>query len=175
MSMKHIAWALVTLLLLSFLAVCYAFYLALYPVKTIVINNFTYQAPIHIETPVVHPGDYIKYELDYCKFTQVVPTSKSQLIDGQIVPLTPVTGGNLPLGCHVTERQVRIPETVNPGHYYYNKELDYSINPLHVDRVYYYTEYFQVVDADGSSSAVTNPEAPAIPSPEQAKSAIISE
>lgn len=146
MNMKHAAWILVALLFLSVTGVVYAFFLALYPVKTIVINNFAYQAPIHIETPVVHPGDVIRYKLDYCKFTEIVPTSKAQLIDGQIIPLTPGNGNGLPIGCHTTEREVTIPETVNPGRYYYNKELDYPINSLRTERVYYYTEYFQVVD-----------------------------
>lgn len=167
--MKHAAWTLTVLLVVTAIAVAYSFYLAVVPVKVFVINNFSYQAPIHIETPVVHAGDVIKYKLDYCKFTTIVPTSKSQLIDGQIIPLTPSSSSSagLPIGCHITDREVIIPETVNPGRYYYNKELDYPVNVLRTERVYYYTEYFQVVgnDLPSTSKPPAKNSSAAIPSP----------
>ncbi len=148
MTMRHFGWSLIVLVFLTVASVLYLLCLLFLPVKTITIENFSYQKPIHIETPVVHPGDVIRYELEYCKFTDIVPTAKSQLIDGQIIPLTPSdsTGSGLPKGCHKTVREVIIPKTINPGRYYFNRQLDYRINAVRTERVYYYTEYFQVVE-----------------------------
>lgn len=132
------------------------------PVKTLVINNFSYTTndgglgPIYIETPTVHPGDVIRYKLDYCKFTNIVPTSKTLLVDGQQIPLTPERPGTqqgLLSGCHIIERAVTIPDTINPGRYYLNKELNYKTSAFHTEKVVYYTQYFQVVPIDLPSTS----------------------
>lgn len=159
MNMRHGAIVSIGLLAIASGLILYCLFLWQMPVKTLVINNFQFDergvTPIHIDTPVVHPGDILRYELDYCKFTNITPSSKSQLIDGQIIPLTPPTGAQsgLPVGCHKTVREVVIPETVNPGRYYYNKELDYQVNVFRVEEVHYYTEYFQVVDKSVPSTS----------------------
>lgn len=126
-----------------------------WPVQTIVFKNFSSTDPIYIETPVVHAGDVIKYYLDYCKYTEVVPKGRAHLIDGQSIPLTSegATAAGLPLGCHKTEREVTIPETVNPGRYYYDKVLDYPINPFRTEHIHYYTQYFQVVGPEIPSTS----------------------
>lgn len=153
--MRHAAKVAILLLVFTAGAIAFTAYTWWHPVRTIDIKNFSYETPIHIETPVVHAGDIIRYQLQYCKYTDITPISKSQLIDGQIIPLTPspVNGSGLPMGCHNTERDVIIPITVNPGRYYYNKELDYKVNALRTERVYYYTEYFQVVPRNIQSTS----------------------
>lgn len=179
MTMRHAAWFLLILLALTTCSLVYVMYLLLWPVKTIVIKNFSYTQPIHIETPVVHPGDIVKYDFDYCKFINVIPRSKSQLIDGQIIPLTPVMANSsgLPMGCHDTFGSVVIPSTINPGRYYLNKELDYQVNSLRTITVNYYTEYFQVVDKNlpSTSYPASTTKTEANPSPDQAKSVILSQ
>lgn len=173
--MSHHRYTLIVLaglFIASILCGAYALFLAFFPVKTIIINNFSYTQPIHVDTPVLHPGDVLRYQLDYCKFIDVVPTGKSMLVDGQQIPLTPgMRGTGLLRGCHTIEREVPLPETINPGRYYYNKELDYQVNPFRVERVYYYTEYFDVVGKDipsTSEPAQKMSSAPAIPNPEEA-------
>lgn len=158
MSKQHAGIGLLFLVATTGLSILYLLYLLFMPVKTFVVNDFTYEHPIHIETPVVHPGDVIRYQLNYCKFTHVVPTAKSQLIDGQIIPLTPESspGSGLPIGCHVTEREVMIPDTVNPGRYYLNRELDYRVNSVRTEQVYYYTDYFDVVKRSAPPTSAPN-------------------
>lgn len=160
------------LFILCVLAGTYAFIQWQVPVKTIVINNFSYTQPIHVDTPVLHAGDILKYTLDYCKFTDVTPTTHAILVDGQQIPLTPgPQGTGLLKGCHSIQRLVAIPETINPGRYYYNKELDYQVNPFRTEKIYYYTEYFDVVRKDipsTSEPAQKLSSSPAIPDPSEA-------
>lgn len=180
MNMRHVAWMLIILMVATTVAIVYVFYLLCWPFKTIIIKNFSYTQPIHIDTPVVHPGDIVTYEFDYCKFTNVVPSSKSQLIDGQIISLSPTmsSSSGLPLGCHNISRSITIPKTINPGRYYLNKELDYQVNSLRTISIDYYTEYFQVVPLSLPSTsvpAVNTNETSAIPSPDEAKGVILSQ
>lgn len=127
---KAALWFFTTAAYAGILLILIGAWLAFHNVPTIVINNFKLTdvavIPVHIETPVVHPGDVIVYELDYCKYTDIIPIARRQLIDGQTIPLTASNGNGsgLPLGCHKTTRSVEIPETINPGRYYLNVYLD---------------------------------------------------
>lgn len=151
-------WILNILVYIVFAFAIYAVWALLWPVQTIEIKNFSFDAPVYVETPVLHAGDLLTYELDYCKQTDIVPIARRQLIDGQTIPLTATSGGSgLALGCHKTTRSIEIPETVNPGRYYLNVYLDYRINPFRTETVRYYTQYFQVVDANIESTSKPAP------------------
>lgn len=121
--------------------------------KTITINNFSIDKPIHVETPVVHPGDVLKYTLDYCKSIDATPHVYRTMVDGQKIPLTN-NSGNLPLGCNTTTlTNTIVPDTVNPGKYYLDVVIEYRVNPIRTIRTHYFTEYFQVVDEDMPSTS----------------------
>lgn len=174
--MKHLLIPCIILVFLAFFGVLYAFWCIFVPVKTLVINNFSYTAPIHVETPTLHAGDLLKYKLDYCKYTDAPATGRRLLVDGQQIPLTnPKVSSPLLKGCHIIEREVPIPNTVNPGRYYLDVEIDYDVNPVHIERVYYYTEYFQVVEDSipSTSEPALDAESSTIPSPEQARNVIL--
>lgn len=176
--MKHLLIPAIVLVLLAFLGALYVFWCIFIPVKTLVINNFSYTAPIHVETPTLHAGDVLKYKLDYCKYTDAPAVGRRLLVDGQQIPLTnPKISSPLLKGCHIIERDVPIPDTVNPGRYYLDVEIDYYMNPVRIERVYYYTEYFQIVgnSVPSTSEPAVNVESSAIPSPEQARSVILSQ
>lgn len=147
MTMRHIGWGLLWLVTVTAVALAYTIYLIFVPVRTIELPDFALDKPLHVETPVVHPGDVVTFDFKYCKYIDVVPSVRRQLVDGQIIPLTATanTGSGLPMGCHTTTRSITIPETVNPGRYYLNTTLYYQVNPLRTEDVHYYTEYFQVV------------------------------
>lgn len=176
--MRHIYFTLLGLMLLCFISLFYVIYCVFVPVKTLVINNFSYTSPIYVKTPVLHPGDVLKYDLDYCKYTDVLPVSRRKLVDGQQIGLTGTgKGAGLLRGCHVIERDVTIPETINPGRYYLDVEVDYQVNMFHTERVYYYTQYFQVVSAKvpSTSEPAANVSTAAIPSRTEALSAIMTQ
>lgn len=121
-----------------------AFFL-FWPVKTLVVNNFSDANPIKITTPIVHPGDPLGYQLDYCKYTDSPNTVHRTLIDGQVITLTD-TPGRLPTGCHIVTVQTAIvPETINPGSYYLDVVVEYKINILRSEYIHYHTTYFEVV------------------------------
>lgn len=149
-----LGWSLVAAVIFGFASLGYVVYLATHEVRTLEVKNFSYTSPIPVMTPILHPGDVLKYTFDYCKFFDGVPTSERQLVDGQIIPLTnEVKNATLPMGCHTTERDVVIPETVNPGKYYLNVKLHYQVNALRSEEVDYYTDYFQVVPRSYASTS----------------------
>lgn len=155
MTIKHVLITLLALLIPAFLGIGLIIYWMIIPVPTFEVKNFSYTDPIHVETPVLHPGDVLRYLLDYCKYTDIIPTSKTYLVDGFQLPISSANSGSngLLVGCHKIEREVIIPETANPGRYYYDKELSYKVNPIRTIKVYYYTEYFQVVDRETPSTS----------------------
>lgn len=163
--MKHFFLLAITLVWVCILVVLYIAYLIFHNPPTFVVKNFSYEKPIAVETPVLHPGDTLVYQLQYCKFTDVVPSSKTYLMDGQQIPLTTQPSKGLLKGCHTIERDVTIPETINPGTYYYDKELDYQVNPLNTQKVYYYTDYFQVVAKEVATSTVPTLATSTLPRP----------
>lgn len=164
MNINHLLIGSLTLLLMPFAGIVYFIYALFVPVKTLEITNFSYAYPIPLETPVVHPGDTIRYELDYCKYIDSSPITHRTLVDGQIITLTS-SAGNLPMGCHQTERDVMIPETINPGKYYLNVEIDYQVNPVRTESTHYYTDYFQVVPKRVATSTVPVVATSSIPTP----------
>ena len=150
---KHFLSVALALMLMVLLSIFYVAYALFWPVKTLEIKNFSYGHPIAVSTPVVHPGDVLKYTLEYCKYRDTSAIVHRTLLDGQIIILVDKPG-NLPLGCNTTEVDTTvIPDTINPGRYYLDVSVDYQVNFLRVQRTHYYTDYFQVVAADKASSS----------------------
>lgn len=116
-----------------------------WPYQTLQIIGYSDETPIAVSNPVLHPGDAIKYELNYCKYTDIPSTVRRTMIDGQVITLV-ATQGRLPSGCHKTEVSTGIvPDTINPGHYYLDVLIDYQVNPIRTETIHYRTQYFQVI------------------------------
>lgn len=154
MKLHYLLYAMLLCLLGVFCCVLtFAFWLFWPYYKTIEIENFSLDKPVHIETPVVHPGDVLRYNLSYCKYIDATPHVYRTLVDGQKIPLTN-DSGNLPIGCYSTPVTTTvIPETVNPGRYYLDVVIEYKVNPIRSIRTHYFTEYFQVVDENIPSTS----------------------
>lgn len=120
-------------------------YSLFWPVQTLVINNFSPDKPIPLADSIVHPGDRLQYQLDYCKYTDAPSNVHRTMIDGQVITLTD-TVGQLPTGCHiVTVKTAIVPATINPGKYYLDVTVSYRVSILRTIYIHYHTTYFTVV------------------------------
>lgn len=143
--MKTVLHFAIGCLILSWIIVLYIAFALFWPIKTLEIKNFSDSTPIEITTKIVHPGEALSYELQYCKYTDLNSTVRRTLIDGQVINLTD-TAGQLPTGCHnVTVKTAVVPETINPGKYYLSVSVLYQINPFRTEVIKYHTTYFTVV------------------------------
>jgi len=120
-------------------------YMMFAPMKVLVINNYDKQNPLHVNTKVLLPGETLEYHLNYCKHTDVRPSVRRTLVDGQVITLADIPSTSLPKGCGVTLiSNVTIPLTLNPGEYYLDVIAEYQVSFFRTERVHYRTEYFKV-------------------------------
>lgn len=168
-------------LLLVFMAagsmVCFVLlYWMLWPYPLpLVVKNYSFTTPLHVETPTVHAGDVLAFDFDYCKNVDVPGKVYRTFIDGQTVGMVP-KDGNLPVGCNNTvSRGTVIPDTIEPGRYFLVVEVDYQVNPIRTIAVKYATEYFQVVPVDipSTSSPPPGETKPALPPVDEIKNVSI--
>lgn len=101
-------------------------YWALWPHVVFKLNR-----DIKIITPHPIVGDYLEYEMDYCRdpnFAGINAVVQTSFID-HLLYLTPPTVGPLPSGCNTIDIAVPIPR-FREGFYKLQVERTYWINPL---------------------------------------------
>lgn len=131
-------------IVLWFFLLVFGNYELFWPVKTLVITNFSASNEVKTQQDSYKLGQSIGYILNYCKYSTYPVTVTRTLIDGQQITLTD-HGGYLALGCHSTlVETATIPETINPGRYYLDVNVQYRINPFRTSDVHYHTNYFTV-------------------------------
>lgn len=111
----------------------------IYPYKTSVQIQ-----PYKVINKTVKQGDLLSYEMDYCKYTDVVPTVQRQFIDG-IIYSVPADSAQLKKGCGIITNSIKIPATLPPGVYYIHATVSYQMNPIRNITNEYVTEKFSVV------------------------------
>jgi hypothetical protein len=92
---------------------------------------FKLNRDIKVITPHPVAGDYIEYEMDYCRnnnFTGINAVVQTSFID-HLLYLTPPTVGPLPSGCNTLDIVVPLPR-FRAGFYKLQVERTYWINPL---------------------------------------------
>jgi hypothetical protein len=133
-------------LLIAYIALGLVSFWLFYPYRTMEIHNFSAANPntIIVSAPSFKLGQPISYVLDYCKYTDVSPVVSRVLVDGQQISLTNPYG-YLATGCHKDLVQTAIiPDTINPGTYYLDMTLRYTVNPIRTITIHYVTNSFQV-------------------------------
>lgn len=112
---------------------------AFFPYKTSIQKQ-----PYEVSPKVVVQGELLTYEMDYCKYTDVIPTVERQFIDGIIYALPP---GNAQLksGCNTVMNTIQIPNALPPGHYYLQAIVSFKVNPIRTISNTYITEKFEVI------------------------------
>lgn len=104
----------------------------------------TQSQPYIVHDKVIKQGELLQYEMNYCKYTSVVPTVERQFIDGIIFALPPANA-QLPKGCGKRLNSLEIPHALPPGQYYLQATVSYKVNPIRIITSVYRTEQFEVI------------------------------
>jgi len=135
---KLLPWAV--LLLLSIVVFTVGFWL-LYPYKTIEFKNNVF--PVINENRTVSRGDRLRYEVDACKYTDIVPILKKYFVDGVIYEVTESFGA-VDRGCRKTIVDVYVPRAIPVGTYKMKFIAKYQVNPIKTIVFVNYSEDFVV-------------------------------
>jgi hypothetical protein len=118
-------------------------YMILWPFRTLEPRV----QPYHILTPVVHQGELVIYEANYCKYTTApaLVVRNLESTTGTVIGL-PTTSTNLPTGCHIAQSATTVvPTTAPPGTYKIRLTITYRVNALRDITVNLTTDYFNVI------------------------------
>jgi len=102
-------------------------YWMLYPYNPVDFKDEVY--PILNEGKIATQGGSLKYRVNYCKYVKQVPEVSKKYVDG-IIYDTPGSRGVVFQGCRVQVVDNIVPDTLLPGEYYIDIEIDYQMNPL---------------------------------------------
>ena len=114
---------------------------SIYPYNPIEFKSSVYK----VLTPVVRPGDILKYELEYCKNSDIVPLVTRYYVDG-IIFETPTGRGVVTRGCHKQIVNNIVPMNLLPGKYRMKVVVDYKVNPIRNIIYNNITEEFTVIE-----------------------------
>lgn len=115
------------------------FYWLFYPYKIADFKNVPF--PIINESKTISRGDRVRYNIEYCKYTDVIPELTKFFIDG-VVFETPKTVGVVENGCGSVIADAYIPRAIPPGNYSIKTVARYKVNPIRTIEVVNYTEPF---------------------------------
>lgn len=141
---KSIYYFSMAVILLAIVLIGYIFYLAFYPFKPVTLNK----EPFKVYTKSVKPGDYVQYELDFTKNSNIKPEITYYLVDGSITELKPTGGVNRPIGRQVREAEILIPLATKPNNYYLQIDLVYKVSPLQTRYYSWSSEQFEVISGE---------------------------
>lgn len=90
---------------------------------------FTINGPLKIFGSEFHPGDWLDYQMDYCKTTTVDAEEHYSWNDDVSYSTPGMAVRDLPQGCHTTLVRVLVPK-IPPGHYKLEMIRVYQPTPL---------------------------------------------
>lgn len=115
-------------------------YWTVYPYRTIEFN--TEVAKVHNKQ--VERGEYLYYEIDYCKYTDNEAKLTRSFIDGVKYDI-PDGYSDVEKGCAVKVIQIYIPRGIGTGTYMIKQVRHYEVNPIKAIDVIHFTEQFEVI------------------------------
>ena len=139
MSHKLLTRIGIVTMIVAIILMLYTFYMFLWPYRTVEVKV----QPYPILTPIVRVGELVKFEVDYCKYSNAPMTYQSNFIDSIIYLGNTGTAG-LPIGCHkviVSNPVPNIPE----GKYYIEIINNYEVNKLRTITKRFRTDFFEII------------------------------
>jgi hypothetical protein len=129
-------------LLMALVVVLIVTYWMTYPYKPVEFKNL----PHKIDTKQIKAGEYLTMNVDYCKYSTVVPVINTAFIDG-IIYYVPQEGtiNTVKPGCGENKVFIYIPKALPPGNYSVHRTWKYKVNPLRTITIYTQSETFEVV------------------------------
>ena len=120
-----------------------AFYWEFFPENII---SYPHGNHFAVLTKKVKAGSYMKYQLNYCKYTEDISTVYQTLVGHNVYTLAPIQR-NLPVGCQSrTISDIFIPPTVPPGTYTLQITVVYHPNPIRTVEYFVDTDPFEITN-----------------------------
>jgi len=136
---KYITW--LTIFLSFGLLITISYWLFI-PVKTVEFKK--QQLPVLNKE--VKSGDYVTYEVEYCKYTKIIPIVSANFKDTIEYPFTDVPSFTNPTGCYTNTVRRYIPKAIYPSKGYIELVFKYKVNPVREETVTVRTEDFIIID-----------------------------
>ena len=115
-------------------------YWLMYPYKPVVYNNL----PQKVNKQVYKVGETLELEVDFCRYSPIVPEIKRSFVDGVIYNLHSTVSPTDEVGCFVRQVGITVPQTLNPGIYHITTNFRYRVNPIRVIEIMVESEHFEV-------------------------------
>lgn len=126
---EHILFALIVMVALQ---VSVYLYLAYWP-----ITIFGFTKPIHPISVRPTVGEYMAYEMDYCKndYERISADVNLTLIGEEVIHIPAVQNDVLEMGCHSVRESLLIPAHIPPGEYRLQMQRVYQVSIVRQIRV----------------------------------------
>lgn len=131
-----LAW---TVLIALFGFTLQSYYELYWPVKVLEVET-----PVKILTPKVHPGESVKYEVHFCRYTDGVGKVTRTLYGPVIIP-TAVVASLAEKGCRVVTVLFPIPSDIPVGEYHIKWIAEFPVNERRTITKMYESENFMVI------------------------------
>lgn len=140
--MKHKLshWFIISSLILSFIILLVFLFWWIFPYKT-----SEQVQPYKVLSKTIKQGELLQYEIDYCKYTDKIPTVERQFVDG-IIYAVPQGNAQIKEGCGKINNSIKIPHQLPPGNYYIQATVTFKMNPIRTISKVYITEKFNVIE-----------------------------
>jgi hypothetical protein len=129
-------------LIVAFLMIFVSTYWFVYPYKPVEFKNL----PHKVDSKQVKSGEYLTMEIEYCKYSNIVPEISTSFVDGLIYYVPETANPNvIKIGCGINKIFIYIPKSLPPGKYTANRVWKYHVNPLRIMYYYTHSESFEVI------------------------------
>lgn len=138
---KIIQFISITAIISAISMIIMVVYWLTYPYKVADFKNNPF--PIMNENRIVVRGERLRYFIDYCKYTNIMPELTKFIIDGVVYEM-PKTVGIAYKGCNNVVSDVYIPRSIPSGTYHLKTVARYKMNPLRTIEIINETERFTI-------------------------------
>jgi len=113
-----------------------------FPYKVIDFNDGAFR----VNNKQVRQGEYLSYEVSYCKYTESLAEVTISFVDGIIYTTPRDPQAFYELGCHTKTILLYIPKALPGGKYYLNHNFNFELNPIREVNINAQTEMFEVLE-----------------------------
>lgn len=104
--------------------------------------------PYKVLSKQVKQNQTIVYEVDACKYYDLISMVRRQIVINGVIYDLPLTQNNVSQGCGKTDIGVWIPDSLPTGHAYIELSIQYKINALRDETYYFKTQEFDILPQD---------------------------
>ena len=101
--------------------------------------------PFPISSQEVKQGEYLDYQIKYCKKMEEVPVITKTFVDSIVYSIPQEPQPFLKMGCQTENIKIYIPKALPEGEYVIKSTYAVKVNPIRTVNVYTETQPFTVI------------------------------